>query len=53
MGKIDTREISKQQGFEIINRKKEMYLKAKVGKGGRQEIDVRTSNGNINIKSLW
>jgi beta-lactamase regulating signal transducer with metallopeptidase domain len=53
MGKIDTREISKQQGFEIINRKKEMYLKAKVGKGGRQGIDVRTSNGNINIKSLW
>ena len=53
MGKIYTSEISKQQKFEIINSKKGEPLKAKLGKGGRQEMDIRTSNGNINIKSLW
>ncbi len=53
MGKIYTHEISGQQRFDIINSKKEKYLKAKVGEGGRKEINVRTSNGNINIKSLW
>jgi beta-lactamase regulating signal transducer with metallopeptidase domain len=52
-GKIYTHEISGQQRFDIINSKKEKYIKAKVGKGGRKEINVRTSNGNISIKSLW
>lgn len=52
-GKIYTHEISGQQRFEVINREKEKHLKAKVGKGGSKEINVRTSNGNINIKSLW
>jgi hypothetical protein len=51
-GKIYTHEISKQQIFKIINREKEKYLKAKVGKGGHKEINIRTSNGNIYIKSL-
>lgn len=52
-GKIYTHEISGKQRFEVINSKKEKYIKAKLGKGGRKEINVRTSNGNINIKSLW
>lgn len=52
-GKIYTHEISGQQRFDITDSKKEKYLKAKIGKGGRKEINVRTSNGNINIKSLW
>ncbi len=52
-GKIYTHEISGKQRFEIINSKKEKYIKAKLGKGGRKEMNVRTSNGNINIKSLW
>jgi beta-lactamase regulating signal transducer with metallopeptidase domain len=51
-GKIYTHEISGQQGFKIINKEKENYLKAKAGKGGRKEINIRTSNGNIYIKSL-
>jgi bla regulator protein BlaR1 len=51
-GKIYTHEISDKQRFEIIDSKEEKYIKAKVGKGGHKEINIRTSNGNINIKSL-
>ena len=52
MGRIYTHEISGRQRFEIINSKEEKYIKARLGKGGRQEIDVKTSNANVYIKAL-
>jgi beta-lactamase regulating signal transducer with metallopeptidase domain len=52
MGKIYTHEISGKQRFGIINSKKEKYIKAKLGYGGSNQIDVKTSNGNIYIKPL-
>jgi hypothetical protein len=51
-GKIYTHEISGKQRFEVINSKKEKYIKAKLGKGGRQEINIKTNMGNIHIKPL-